>query len=139
MRFDRKRLKRDEEQQVLPLINVVFLLLIFFMLAGRLASSDPFEVEPVRSVSEGLAERREMLVLVGADGRLAFGGEVLDEVALEAAVGERMREGRSVKEPPRIRLKADGRAQATRIVSVMEILRKAGVEKLDLLTVPEPR
>jgi len=132
MRFEPPRPRNDEER-ILPLINVVFLLLIFFMLAGRLAASDPFEIAPPRSASEGPAASQDLLVLVGADGRLALDGEVLDEAALEAAVAERLGENTDT----RVRLKADGRAEATDVVAVMELLRGAGVERLKLLTVPE--
>ncbi len=134
MRFEPPRPRNDEER-ILPLINVVFLLLIFFMLAGRLAASDPFEIAPPRSASEGPVATQDLLVLVGADGRLALDGEVLDEAALEAAVAERL----SKDGDARVRLKADGRAEATDVVAVMELLRGAGVERLKLLTVPEGR
>ncbi|MGF1609917.1 MAG: ExbD/TolR family protein [Kiloniellales bacterium] len=134
MRFQPPRPKSHEER-ILPLVNVVFLLLIFFMLAGRLAASDPFRIEPPRSTSEGLVEPQETLVLVGADGRLALDGATIDEAALKAAVAERM----SSETPPRVRLKADGQAEATRVVTVMELLREAGVERLKLLTVPDMR
>ncbi len=132
MRFEPPRLKNDEER-ILPLINVVFLLLIFFMLVGKLAASDPFEIAPPRSASEGPAGTQEMLVLVGADGKLALDGKVLEETALEAAVAERL----SASEETRVRLKADGRAEATQVIAVMERLRAAGVERLKLLTVSE--
>ena len=131
MRFQRPRPKNDEER-ILPLINVVFLLLIFFMLAGRLAASDPFEIAPPRSSSERAADRQEMLVLVGADGQLALDGAVMDETALKAAVTDRLAGDGTA----RLRLKADGRAEATQVVAVMELLREAGVGRLTLLTVP---
>ena len=51
MRFEPPR-PRNEDERILPLINVVFLLLIFFMLAGRLSASDPFQVEPPRSSAD---------------------------------------------------------------------------------------
>lgn len=114
---------------MLPLINVVFLLLIFFMLAGRLAAVDPFRTEPPRSASEGLTQAHETVVHVGADGRLALDGTIMgDEVALRDAVARRgmLRT---------VRLKADGQAPAVRVVAVMELLRDAGVENVDLLTV----
>ena len=117
---------------MLPLINVVFLLLIFFILSGRLASVDPFRTEPPRSASEGLTQERHMVVFVGADGRLALDGTIMDETALSGAVA---RQGPSRT----VHLKADGRAGAVRVVAVMELLRSAGVEKLDLLTVLERR
>ncbi len=132
MRFEPPRPKGDDER-ILPLINVVFLLLIFFMLAGRLAASDPFEIAPPRSASEGSAASPDMLVLVGADGRLALDGEILAEEALRAAAADRLSNDGDV----RVRLKADGRAEATAVVAVMELLREAGVERLMLLTVPE--
>ena len=112
---------------MLPLINVVFLLLIFFMLSGHLASVDPFRTEPPRSTSEGLKQAHRMVVYVGADGRLALDGTIMDETALRGAFA---RHG-----PARtVHLKADGRAGAARVVATMELLRSAGVEKLDLLT-----
>ncbi len=131
MRFENPRPRNDEER-VLPLINVVFLLLIFFMVAGRLAPSDPFPIEPPPTANGEAAEVRDMLVLVAADGRLALDGEVLAEAALEAAVAGRLAEQAATE----VRLKADGGAEAVRVVEVMELLRDAGVEGLRLLTVP---
>ena len=130
MRFARSR-RRNEDERILPLINVVFLLLIFFMLAGRFSASDPFEVEPPRSVSQGAATERDILVLVGADGRLALDGEIIEAAALGAAVADRL----SPDKEMRLWLKADGSAEATRVVEVMELLRAAGAERLRLLTV----
>ena len=130
MRFEPPRTRNDEER-ILPLINVVFLLLVFFMVAGRLAASDPFRIEPPHSASGGMVETRPMLVLVGADGRLALDGTVMDEAALKAAVAGRLEEDAGSV----VRLKADGGAEAVRVVTVMELLREAGVERLKLLTV----
>jgi len=132
VRFERRRPRNDEER-ILPLINIVFLLLVYFMLAGRISATDPFRIEPPRSASEAPIESQESVVLVSADGRLALDGEVMERAALEAAIAERM----SQDPAPRIRLKADGRAEATGVVAVMEWLREAGVERLKLLTVPE--
>ncbi|MBL26267.1 MAG: biopolymer transporter ExbD [Rhodospirillaceae bacterium] len=135
MRLRAPQRETSDDERILPLINVVFLLLIFFMIAGRLASSDPFNIEPPQSASEGPPEAQEMVVLVGADGDLALDGEIMDETTLEAAVAERM----AAEDVPPLRLKADGRADATKVVAVMELLREAGVESLRLLTIPEAR
>ena len=133
-RLSRSR-PRTSEDSVLPLINVVFLLLIFFMLTGKLAASDPFEVAPPESASEGPSGAREMIILVGVDGRLALDGSIVDEAALSEAVAEHLSEPALV----RIQLKADASAEATRVVAVMELLRDVGVEQLQLLTLPEGR
>lgn len=133
LHFRSARAKSDDER-ILPLVNVVFLLLIFFMIAGQLAASDPFDIAPPLSTSEGPAGTQELLVLVGADGRLALDGETLSEVDFKAALTERLSDGAA----PSVRMKADGGAEANQVVAVMELLRGAGVERLTLLTLPQP-
>ncbi|PWG63720.1 ExbD/TolR family protein [Spiribacter halobius] len=131
--FEQQARPRNDDERILPLINVVFLLLIFFMIAGQLSATDAFRVEPAESRSEGRPEREDILVLVGADGRLAVDDE---EIAPEALVGN-LRERLEGQDAVRVRLKADARAAATEVVAIMEQLRSAGVERLQLLTVPE--
>lgn len=134
MRLETSRPKSDEER-VLPLINVVFLLLIFIMLAGRLAMSDPFRIDPPRSASDAAAQQRELTVLIGAKGRLALDGQVMDRAQIRSAVARRASRDGSL----RVLVRADGRAEAIRVIAVMELLREAGVENLNLLTLPEAR
>ncbi len=126
--------RRSDDDRILPLINVVFLLLIFFMLAGRLSAGDPFRVDPPASVSVHPAEQRDLVVLVGADGQLALDGEIVDEAALSARLKQRLGDGGENL----VRVKADAAAEALAVVEVMEVLRDAGVERLRLLTVTEP-
>ena len=111
--------RKDDDERILPLINVVFLLLIFFMLAGHLAASDPFEIAPPRSASD--------------DGRLALDGVEIEEAGLVALVAVRVAESASL----RVQFKADGRSDATQAVAIMEQLREAGVKRLKLLTVSD--
>ena len=131
MRFDVKRPRNDDER-ILPLINVVFLLLIFFMVAGRLSSSDPFEISPPNSRGQAPPAAQEMMLLVGRNGELAVDGEVMSSERMRQIVAARFAEDTVTK----LRLKADAGADAVLIVGIMEILRDAGVEKLQLLTVP---
>ncbi len=123
----RKSLMSDD--RILPLINVVFMLLIFFMLAGRFSATDPFEIEPARSASEAPGQLEPLVVLIGADGRIGIGNEVVTRDALAREVGSRAGNG-----PATIRLKADGRADASQVIAVMELIRDAGGDKLKLLT-----
>ena len=132
MHFEPSRRVSDEER-ILPLINIVFLLLIFFMLAGRLAVSDPFRIDPPRSMIEAAAHQREMIVLVGAQGRLALDGEVMEPARIQSSVAKRVSGGVS----PGVLVRADGQAEVISVMEVMELLQDAGVENLKLLTLPE--
>ena len=124
----RQRPKSDEER-ILPLINIVFLLLVVFMLAGQLTASDPFRVEPPLSSTEGQPKEQDTTILVGTDGRLALDGTVTEADALIQAIEARVARG----DIGEVRLKADGQADAAQVVAVMELLRMAGVESLHLL------
>ncbi|WP_417515666.1 ExbD/TolR family protein [Minwuia sp.] len=112
----------------MPLINVVFLLLIFFMIAGQLTTTDPFPITPLRSATGGDPDLAPKLLLIGRDGRLALDGVALDEATLLARFRDA---GLST-----VRLKADGAVPATTVIALMERLRDAGLRDLHLLTVP---
>ena len=130
MKFPRSRRPRNEDERILPLTNIVFLLLIFFMLAGRLATPDPLPIEPPESEREDPARAEGVLVQMMTDDRVAIDGEVVPLAELAARVG---RQGAG-DDAPRVRLKADGTVAATRVVAVMQQLHDAGVDELRLLT-----
>ena len=129
MRRGRSTARRDGEEGVIPLINIVFLLLIFFMLAGTLSASDLFEVAPPESASEEPAGESEMVVLLAADGRLALDGRHVAESDLRQQVAARLKASPGIH----VRLKADGATTAERVIDIMEMLRAAGVAELTLL------
>ncbi len=121
--------RQNDDDSVLPLINIVFLLLIFFMVAGQLSAADPFRVDPPRSAAEGAPEGELAEILLSADGRIALDGEPIPREALAARLA-----ARPDPEAP-VRLKADAGIAAEEAVALMEILREAGVRRLRLVTV----
>jgi len=132
MHFSRNRQsQRNGDEAILPLTNVVFLLLIFFMLAGRLAAPEALDIQPPSSVSESAAESAGLEVQVAADGELALDGEHLTLDALKTQVRQRL----NARPDTPLRLKADGEGDASRVVAIMQELREAGAEKLRLITV----
>lgn len=133
MRFEQKR-TNDTEERILPLINVVFLLLIFFMVAGSLSLSEPFDIQPLQSENgDHTVVRQDVLrILLSADGQLALDGEKVDKETLL----NRIREHLAATPKPGIQLKADGETAGNHVVSLMEDLRRVGVEEVRLLAVP---
>ena len=132
MHFEPPR-PRSHDERILPLINVVFLLLIFFMIVGRIATVDPFELEPPKSASEGLPDKADSISLaLSADGELALNGEAIDREMLESRIQELL----EAEPKPQLLLKADGGAEAERVLEVLELLRAAGGERMQLLTLP---
>jgi biopolymer transport protein ExbD len=134
MRFTRPRPIRDSEANLIPLINVVFLLLIFFMLAGRLAPTAQVALEPPRSDSTRSADPTPLVVLIDRTGRTTVNGESVDDETL----AERVADGLA-SEGPRIQIKADADLDAIALIHLLDRLRTAGVEEIDLLTLGRDR
>jgi biopolymer transport protein ExbD len=60
------------ELSVVPLVNVVFLLLVFFMLAGQISAPEPLDVEPPRSISDAESVGEPVGLLLTRDGQVAL-------------------------------------------------------------------
>ena len=119
-----------EQDNMLPLINIVFLLLIFFMLTGALHAIDYFELRPLTSASEAAAQDDFPVVLVNSAGELAIDNEAVDEMDLQLKILDTLAERPDVV----VRLKADGELAAVRVFEVMELLEAVGVQLVILLT-----
>jgi biopolymer transport protein ExbD len=116
---------------VLPLINVVFLLLVFFMLAGRLTSAEMFDIEPTASRSQAEPGDQDLVILIAADGTVAVQDSVLDPDALAAVLSGR---ASAAPESP-LWIKSDAGADALELVAVLDAARMAGLHDVRLLTV----
>lgn len=124
--------RRRELVNITPLIDVVFILLVFFMLAGAIERPEELEVSPPVSESELASNVEDVVILISEDGSVAFQGTVMPndaELVRTATVWFAVRPDSSIQ------LKADADADAARVIQVMELLREAGAQYLVLLTV----
>lgn len=129
--------RREVGENLIPLINIVFLLLIFFMVAGALSSDDIFQVEPPDSTSPMEPDNEGHMILLSRDGRLALDDEPLEAAELRSRLVAWVEGAEPIgaAAPPPVRIKADQDASADQLLDLMELLREAGVERVLLLTV----
>ena len=123
MDFSQPR-RRSRTDSIVPMINIVFLLLIFFLMTATIAPPAPVEVAPPESTAEGRVERQRTL-FVAADGRLAFGeargGEVFDALA-----------GLPMDGPPLL-IRADRGVPGARVAEVISRLGALGLGRVRLI------
>lgn len=118
--------KRVAPESIVPMINVVFLLLIFFLMSATLAPPDALDATPPASSAETTPAPSNTLVL-DPSGALAF-KDVLGEPAIIAAVAE-------AGDAP-LWIRADGAASATQLLEVLQSATSAGASDVRLLTAP---
>ncbi|MBL4558677.1 MAG: biopolymer transporter ExbD [Rhodobacteraceae bacterium] len=123
MRLAAPRPTRPREP-VVPMINVVFLLLIFFLMAAVIAPPEPFGVTLPRAAADDPPATGGALHL-GADGTLAYG------TARGEAVFAALADHRGALE-----LRADAALPAARLAGLMPRLGAAGIDEIVLVTVP---
>lgn len=106
------------------MINVVFLLLIFFLMTAQITPQPPFETEPPVTVSD-LAPSGQTILHISADGLFAF-ADLAEDQALTAAID-------AAGDQP-LRLKADGAMEGAAFAKALSHLSAAGVEAIELTT-----
>jgi len=116
--------KRRPAEAILPMINVVFLLLIFFLMTARIAPRAPFELRPPETTLETLGEGTDTLFL-SADGVLFHGG--LEEAEIWVVLADH--------DGP-LTLRADAGLSAVTFAQVLGRLNEIGIERVDLSMVP---
>lgn len=117
--------RRSRRPSLTPMIDVVFLLLVFFMLASRFGIDMTIPLGLAGGGSGWSGPPR--LIQVEADS-LALNGVVMEAQALAAALGELMQ---TPADP--VILRAGGEADVQRLVEVMEALGRAGYANLVLV------
>lgn len=134
MRFGVAR-RPDPLIDVTPMIDVVFQLVLFFMVSTTFVSSPGIQVDLPRSSSQTvLSEERDINVWMTADG-----GVFVDESPVDTATLLKLFRGRAKSDPNTlVVMKADEGVAHGRVVAVMDMARGEGLTRLAIATeIPE--
>jgi biopolymer transport protein ExbD len=131
MRSSRK--KRALILNVLPLIDVLFLLLIFFMISTTFLSQPAIKLELPEAAHSETVRQSPIVIHVDPTGRVYLNDEPIEIPLLEEAL-RRMVEGDREKS---VSFKADSRVSHGRVVEVLDAIKGAGILKISFGTQPE--
>ena len=124
----------EPEIGLTPMIDVVFLLLIFFMVSTSFLNEASLSLTlPTADTAPAAADTEAVEVTVGADGRYFFGAQelvnsgrtALRAALLDAAGGDA---GRTLV------VRADARAPHQAVVTVLDVAGGAGFTRVSIVT-----
>src|SRR2546423_5889357 len=124
------------EINVTPLVDVMLVLLIIFMVtAPMLTEGLTVSLPTAEGKSFELASNNPSKIQVAASGAVYLDGIAVGSTGLETTLGPMLR-ARRVK---RALLEADKSVPYGRVVAVLDIMNRAGVEQLGMVTQPVER
>ncbi len=122
----RKRIRDHAEIDMAPLIDMVFLLLIFFMCTATMSQVDltpdvALPVAPRAQVPEDMRDRGTINIL--PDKRLMLSGQYLSEKELLAIMKQKVAENPHIK----VYLRADKSVPYSSVKTVLRLCAEAGI------------
>lgn len=129
-----RRARPEQHETIVALIDVVFFLLVFFMLIGRMDATAPFDVSPPMATTGQDMPAGGMTLSVAADGRLALDGRDVTRDTLAAALTDRLDDDPDL----RLRINAHRDAELRFVLPLVAVAEAAGVRDVVLVVTPEP-
>ena len=129
----RERKRADFLVEMTPLVDVVFLMLIFFMVSTSFTVSNSLKIElPISKATAQDAQAKEVLISIDASGQLY----VQEEAVADGDLRKRILNVSKGDPNMRVVLRADADTRHKRVVYVMDTIRELGMGKLAIATVP---
>ena len=121
------------DDNMIPLINIVFLMLIFFMIAGQLSSSELLKIQPPTSQQQSALQEYGAILFVSAKGPLAMDDVFLEVSALTEILKQKIAETNDIQSF-KLLVKSDAAVPAIELTDLLKQVRAAGVLKVSLAT-----
>ncbi|WIY27811.1 ExbD/TolR family protein [Parasedimentitalea psychrophila] len=122
-----------QSETIVALIDVVFFLLVFFMLIGRMDATAPFEVRPPIAQTGRDMPAGGITLAIAADGALALDGDDISKLDLDAALSAQLE-----RQPElRLRINAHRAAELRHVLPYVTRAETLGIRDVVLVVTPE--
>lgn len=135
MKLRERRFTENPRLMIIPMIDIMFFLLVFFMMSTMFMIEQKVLPVTLPAAAAGQVDTgRTLPITVMADGAVRIGESPVALAALAVqARAELEKDGET-----RFVLRADRSVAYGRVVEVMDMLRKAGVQRLTVAVEPLP-
>ena len=136
MRKKRRSYRILETKQGIDLaamVDIIFLLLAYFLINSTLAKTPAIQIDLPQSETSAYVGEEAIDIHVKQSGAIFINGQETDDAAITAALQEALqkRGGKT----PEVNIKGDRNTQYQRIITAIDLVRKAGLQNFNLTTV----
>ncbi|MDY6972670.1 MAG: biopolymer transporter ExbD [Thermodesulfobacteriota bacterium] len=120
---------------IAPLVDMIFLLLIFFLLTSSFILDEGLKINLPAAQSSQMQDREDVTISIIKDGRILLNGEIAFPETLLAKLTRIMKES-----PDKgVIIKADRQIILENAVKVLDTVKLAGATKIVIATETEPK
>ncbi|MDP7037981.1 MAG: biopolymer transporter ExbD [Myxococcota bacterium] len=136
MNFSTNKKRRGAiEVNITPLIDIVFILLVFFLITTTFSQNPGIEVDLPKASSSTQKEQEDVIIVsLTKDGNLILQGQMFSLDALESELDKMF----TTRTKATVIIQADAKTHHVNVVKVMDISRRIGFTKLAIATETEP-
>lgn len=132
--YFKRPIRKENSENIVPLINIIFLLLIFFMVTAKLTPKDPFAMTAPKSIASLIEEEKMQDVLyLSINGQLSYNNILVSKSELSHQLNPKH------FSPERIPLflQADAQTPVRLLMEIMSLLKTINIKNIELLTLKD--
>ncbi|MEA3329020.1 MAG: biopolymer transporter ExbD [Candidatus Omnitrophota bacterium] len=130
MKFKRHIELAKGRLDIAPLVDVIFLLIIFFMLTSTFVLQPVIKVKLPKAVTSEALEGKNLVIEITAEGKIYFDNKVISLSKLKEELAN-IADG----DKPLL-IKADEKASLGKVVEVWDLCRDIGISQVSIATKP---
>lgn len=129
MEFEGLR-KRNHSINLTPLIDIVFLLLVFFMLTAHFVEDEVIEIALPQAESGSEISNTLTIISIDAQGKIKLDQQTVSLDQLEQRLTSTLQQ----KSEKWVTLRGDQNSKLQQTVTILDIARKAGASAVNIVT-----
>ncbi|NQT32393.1 MAG: biopolymer transporter ExbD [Candidatus Omnitrophica bacterium] len=131
MKLKRKMFIEKGQLDIAPLIDVVFLLLIFFMLTSSFVFQPGIRVNLPKAVTSEVLQKELLVITLRADNGIFINERPVEGDELESRISLAARQDQPLL------IRADKKADLGKVIEIWDICRQADVKQINIATTPQ--
>ena len=113
---------------ITPLIDIVFLLLIFFMLATSFIQKSTIEVNLSSGTSQSIEKKNIITIILKKDGNISLNTKLIDLLNIKKEITKKLEQNSNYI----FLIKCHKKVEVQKIIRLIEEIRLAGTNKIQL-------
>ena len=115
-----------DQINIAPLVNIFFLLLIFFVLTLMLATKTGISVKLPKTLTTETIKNESLTIIITSENVMYLDGKIMTMKALRHILNKKQNREHAIL------IKADRRASLGRIIDIWNLSRELGIQKINI-------